>query len=458
MRPRSPAEDGDEDLFRSRLANILDPRHELLRLAALTDWAALDAAFGPLYAETGRPGLPTRLMAGLHLLKHAKGLSDEQVCAQWVENPYFQAFCGEVWFRHRLPLDRSSLTRWRHRVGPERLEALLAESIAAAMRSGAMAESHAKRVTIDTTVQTKAVAHPTDSHMLHAGVRWLTRLARRHGVRLRQSFVRLAAHARREAARLMHGPGHAQALRHVRRLRTFLGRLHRDVGRKLAGRPDLEATFATAQMRIARLLAQRPGDRGKLYALHAPEVECIGKGKARVRYEFGVKLGVAVGNARAPGGQFVLGVRALPGNPYDGHTLAAQIAQVERLTGERVERAYVDRGYRGHNADKERVFISRQRGGLTPTIRRELRRRNAVEPVIGHMKSDGLLERNHLAGAAGDAINAVLAAAGHNLRLLLVWLKLLCAWFLAALRRHLHRGGVRVTAAVPPTAPQRAIG
>jgi transposase, IS5 family len=458
MRPRSPAEDGDEDLFRSRLANILDPRHELLRLAALTDWAALDAAFGPLYAETGRPGLPTRLMAGLHLLKHAKGLSDEQVCAQWVENPYFQAFCGEVWFRHRLPLDRSSLTRWRHRVGPERLEALLAESIAAAMRSGAMAESHAKRVTIDTTVQTKAVAHPTDSHLLHAGVRWLTRLARRHGVRLRQSFVRLAARARREAARLMHGPGHAQALRHVRRLRAFLGRLHRDVGRKLAGRPDLEATFATAQMRIARLLAQRPGDRGKLYALHAPEVECIGKGKARVRYEFGVKLGVAVSNARAPGGQFVLGVRALPGNPYDGHTLAAQIAQVERLTGERVERAYVDRGYRGHDADKERVFISRQRGGLTPTIRRELRRRNAVEPVIGHMKSDGLLERNHLAGAAGDAINAVLAAAGHNLRLLLVWLKLLCAWFLAALRRHLHRGGVRVTAAVPPTAPQRAIG
>jgi Transposase domain (DUF772) len=128
MRPKSPAEDRDEDLFRSRLASILDPRHELLRLAALIDWAAFDAAFGALYAEAGRPGLPTRLMAGLHLLKHAKGLSDEQVCAQWVENPYFQAFCGEAWFRHRLPLDRSSMTRWRRRIGPERLEALLAET------------------------------------------------------------------------------------------------------------------------------------------------------------------------------------------------------------------------------------------------------------------------------------------------------------------------------------------
>src|SRR5215210_4456309 len=132
IRPKSPAEKAEEDLFRSRLANILDPRHELLRLAALIDWAALDAVFGPLYAEAGRPGLPTRLMAGLHLLQHAKGLSDEQVCAQRVENPYFQAFCGEAWFRHRLPLDRSSMsmTRWRRRVGPERLEAVLAVTIA----------------------------------------------------------------------------------------------------------------------------------------------------------------------------------------------------------------------------------------------------------------------------------------------------------------------------------------
>ena len=173
MRPKIPSGAPEsEDLFRSRLANMLDPRHEPLRLAALI------AALGPLYAEAGRPGLPARLLAGLHLLKHAKGLSDEQVCAQWVENPYFQAFCGEAWFQHRLPLDRSSMTRWRHRIGPERLEAVLAETIAAAKRVGAMAETHARRVTIDTTVQTKAVAHPTDSHLLHAGVRWLTRLAR----------------------------------------------------------------------------------------------------------------------------------------------------------------------------------------------------------------------------------------------------------------------------------------
>ena len=150
-------------------------------------------------------------------------------------------------------------------------------------------------------------------------------------------------------------------------------------------------------------------------------MECIGKGKARTRFEFGVKVSVATTNATAPGGQFVLGMQSLPGNPYDGHTLAGQITQVERITGTAIDRAYVDRGYRGHDADRTRVFISRQKRGITPTIRRELRRRAAIEPVIGHMKTDGHLGRNFLRGVVGDAINAILAGVGHNLRLLRIW-------------------------------------
>ncbi len=157
-------------------------------------------------------------------------------------------------------------------------------------------------------------------------------------------------------------------------------------------------------------------------------MECIGKGKAKTRFEFGVKVSVATTNATAPGGQFVLGMQSLPGNPYDGHTLAGQITQVERITGTAIDRAYVDRGYRGHDADRTRVFISRQKRGITPTIRRELRRRAAIEPVIGHMKTDGHLGRNFLRGVVGDAINAILAGVGHNLRLLRRWLlALLCA-------------------------------
>lgn len=456
MRPKAPADDAaaDFDMFRHRLDNMLDLRHPLARLAGLIDWQRFDEAFGPLYADkAGRPGLPTRLMAGLHLVKHVKGLSDEEVCAQFVENPYVQFFCGETHFQTRLPIDRSSMTRWRQRIGPERLEVLLAETLAAAERGKALKRTAMERVTVDTTVQTKAVAHPTDSRLLLRGIEWLNRLARKHGVRLRQSYTRVAAHAAREVGRLIHGRGHKQAMRWLRKLRTWLGRLARDITRRIANNPMLKQTFAVALARVERLLGQKLGDGGRLYALHAPEVECIGKGKARTRYEFGVKTSIAVTNACAGAGQFVVGAMTLPGNPYDGHTLRGQISQTQRITGVPVRRAYVDRGYRGHGVEPDRteVYISHTRGIVSPTIRRELRRRNAIEPVIGHLKSDGLLERNHLKGPEGDAINAILVAAGHNLRLIIAWLRLLLPLITALIAA---AGSTIAPAAETTTAPQ----
>lgn len=413
----------DDELFRMQLTNMIDLDHALVRLAGLIDWSQFDEGFGQFYTQKGRPGLPTRLLAGLHLLKHMEGLSDEAVCKRWVENPYMQFFCGEQYFRHKLPLDRSSMTRWRGRIGPEKLELLLAQTLAVAMRTNAVTPQAFERVTLDTTVQTKAVAYPTDSHLLMRGIELLNRLAKRHDIPLRQSFLRVGRRARRDVSRLIHGRGHKQAMRWVRKMRTWLGRLDRDIGRKIAGNETLEAAFAVPRERVARILTQKAGNGDKLYALHAPEVECIAKGKARTRYEFGVKTSIAVTNARTAGGQFIVGMQALPGNPYDGHTLTAQIEQIERLTGEAVERAYVDRGYRGHKHEgKAKVYIAHSRGITSPTIKRELRRRNAIEPIIGHTKSDGLLERNYLAGASGDAINAILVAAGHNMRLLVAWL------------------------------------
>ena len=214
-------------------------------------------------------------MTGLHLLKHMKGLSDEETCATWLENPYFQAFRGETHFQHRLPIDRSSMTRWRQRIGADDLEALLAETIAVAVKTEAVNERQLERITVDTTVQTKAVAHPTDSHLILRAVEWLNRLAKRHGIKLRQSFLLLATRARREVARLLHGRGHKQGLRWLRSMRTWLGRLTRDIRRKIAGDPVLEAAFATVPERAERILSQQPGDKIKLYAFHAPEVECI---------------------------------------------------------------------------------------------------------------------------------------------------------------------------------------
>ena len=348
--------------------------------------------------------------------------------------PTRQYFCGEQYFRHKLPLDRSSMTRWRGRIGPEKLELLLAQTLAVAMRTDAVTPQAFERVTLDTTVQTKAVAHPTDSHLMMRGIELLNRLAKKHDIPLRQSFLRVGRRAKRDVSRLIHSRGHKQAMRWVRKMRTWLGRLDRDIGRKIAGNAALEAAFSVARERVARVLTQKAGDANKLYALHAPEVECIAKGKARIRYEFGVKTSIAVTNARTAGGQFIIGCQALPGSPYDGHTLTGQIAQVERLTGVSVERAYVDRGYRGHkHAGQAQVYIAHSRGIMSPTIKRELRRRNAIEPIIGHTKSDGLLERNHLAGATGDAINAILVAAGHNMRLLIAWLAALWHALITAL-------------------------
>ncbi len=427
MRPKQPEAPSD-DLFRSSLEAILDPRHELIGLSALIDWGRFDDAFGTHYHDRkGRRGLPTRLMTGLHLLKHMKGLSDEETCAAWLENPYFQAFCGETHFQHRLPIDRSSMTRWRQRIGADDLEALLAETIAVAVKTKAVSQRQLERITVDTTVQTKAIAHPTDSHLILRAIEWLNRLAKRHGIGLRQSFLRLATNARRDVARLLHTGGHKQGLRWLRYMRTWLGRLTRDIRRKIAGDPALETAFKVVLERAERILGQQPGDKNKLYALHAPEVECIGKGKARTRYEFGCKTSIATTNERCKGGQFVLGTMSLPGNPYDGHTLGAQIDQVARLTGHAVKRAYADRGYRGHKVERDGldITISHTRGITAPTIRREMRRRSGIEPVIGHLKEDGHLERNHLAGPEGDAINAILCAAGHNMRLLARWIRLL---------------------------------
>ena len=436
MRPRKPDPTPQADMFRESLAAILDPRHELLRLAARIDWDRLDALYGATFVErVGRPGLPTRLMVGLHLIKHIKGVSDEAVCAAWVENPYFQAFCGETHFQHRLPADRSSMTNWRKRMDADKLEALLAETISIAMASGAVSERQLERVTVDTTVQTKAVAHPTDSHLMLRAIEWLNRAARANGVRLRQSYLRVARRARKEAARLMHGRGHRQARAHLRFMRTRLGRLIRDIERRIDGDPARMSALATVLERARTIHGQKPGDTQKLYAFHAPEVECIGKGKARTRYEFGAKASFATTNERCKGGQFVLGAMSLPGNPYDGHTLGAQLDQVARVTGKKPARAYVDRGYRGHglNRDGLEVHVSHTRGITSPTIRRELRRRNGIEPVIGHMKQDGLLERNPLKGIEGDVINVMLCAIGHNLRLLLAWFRKLLWLILAAI-------------------------
>jgi transposase, IS5 family len=441
-----PRDDRQDDLFRPALRDIINLHHPLVRLAQEIDWDFLGQRFSSVCrAGPGQPPLPTRLVAGLFILKHMHNLSDERLCERWLENPYFQYFCGEVVFRHEAQFDRSSLTRWRQRLGEGELVALLQESLSVARQTGAIENKDLERVAVDTTVQEKAIAHPTDARLCHRAIAKLGELANREGIALRQSYRRVAKRAAIMVGRYIHAHQFKRARRALKFLRTRLGRIIRDIGRKIAGNPALEDRIDPWLNLARRVRDQDQHQRGpKVYSLHAPEVECIGRGKARAAYEFGCKVSITTPVTSPRGGQFVLHAKALHGNPYDGHTLGPVIADYERLTGVEVRRIHVDKGYRGHShPHRFRVWISGQVRRVTKPIRREMRRRAAVEPVIGHLKADHRMDRNYLKGRDGDRANAVLAAAGYNFSLLLRWLEgllrallLLVVWRVAGLSRY----------------------
>ncbi len=389
-----------------------------MKLAALIDWEVFEREWAGFFrSHTGRPATPPRLVAGLCYLQHAFALSDEAVVARWAENPYWQHFCGETFFQHRLPIDPSSMTRWRQRIGEEGVEWLLTETIEAGKRAGSVKGNDLKRVTVDTTVMEKNIAHPTDARPYEIARRKLVGLAREAGIGLRQNYNRLAPRLAGQIGRYAHARQFKRMRKALRRLKGYTGRVLRDIGRQSDKNPEgaLKARILEMIALVNRLLARKPKDKKKLYSLHEPAVDCISKGKAHKRYEFGTRVSVATTNR----GGLVVGMRALPGNPYDGHTLAEALEQVEILTDQKPELAFVDRGYRGHGVANVKVFLSGARRGVTRTIAKLLRRRSAIEPMIGHMKNDGRLTRCPLKGTEGDAIFALLCGCGHNIRMIL---------------------------------------
>src|ERR1041385_8634285 len=240
MRPKKPQTTAEGDLFRARLEQIINLKHELVRLAGSIDWDWIDGEIAPLYSDQGRPGIATRFVIGLLLLKHIYGLSDEGVCERWVYDPYFQHFTGEEFFQHEFPHERSDLSHWRKRLCGK-LELLLAESLRVAHESGALRTKDLARVTVDTTVQPKDITFPTDAKLLHAAIKGLTRLARKRGVRLRQSYVRIPKPPAMRAGRYAHAKQFTRPRRQLRILRTRLGRIIRDIRRRIVGKAELEA-------------------------------------------------------------------------------------------------------------------------------------------------------------------------------------------------------------------------
>jgi len=423
MQPK-PA-DNQNLLYSARLEQILDHNHPLFKLSNAIDWSEFEEAFGKLYDPgQGRPAKPIRLMVGLHYLKHAYDLSDEDVVVRWVENPYWQYFCGCSHFQHELPIDPSLMTKWRKKVKAKGMEKLLEVTIKTGLKTGALKRTELKRLSVDTTVQEKAISFPTDAKLYQRMREKLVSKAKDCDMELRQSYVRKGKQALVMYGRYAHARQYKRAKRQLRKLKTYLGRVTRDIERKIASREDVGKEFEKLLSLSHRLLAQQRHDKNKLYSIHAPEVVCISKGKSHKRYEFGCKVGVVTTMKRP----FVVGIQAFEGNPFDGHTLESSIEQAECLGSFKAQEIYVDRGYRGHDYKGSAVVHMVRLGWrkLPRSLRRWLKRRSVVEAVIGHSKNECRLARNYLLGAEGDKINALLSGCGYNirrlLRFLLFWL------------------------------------
>lgn len=408
------------------LAEQLDPRQPLKQLADTLPWSEFEQAFGKYYSLEGRPAKPVRLMVGLLLLKQMFNQGDETVVAAWVQNPYWQYFCGMSEFQWQVPCDPSDLVYFRDRIGEAGMQRLLQVS---ARLHGDKAQE--VEVVVDTTVQEKNITHPTDTKLAHKIIRRCWKLADHHGVKLRRRYRKAVRHCVM-AQRWRRDPKKRKAAhRALRKMKVIAGRLIRELERKLPVVVCAEQGGNFALYR--RVLKQQPADRDKIYSLHEPQVYCLSKGKEHKKYEFGSKASVVMTKTAG----VIVGAVAHAENLYDGDALRPALQQTKALTGRQPAKAIVDRGYRGRKAvDGTEVLLPGkpkpgQSKSVSAKMRARFRRRAAIEPVISHLKHQYRLARCFLKGFVGDQVNLLLAAAAWNLK---KWLRAAALFWLQLLR------------------------
>jgi IS5 family transposase len=410
MRGKSPNQQ-QLSFCRQNLADQLNPKHPLYRLAKTIPWDVFDKEFAKHYSHTGRKAHPVRLMVGLLILKQLRNLSDESVVERWVENGYYQYFCGMAEFQWEFPCHPTDLVYFRKRIGEKGVERILQVSI----------ELHGKKaqereILIDSTVQEKNITFPTDTKLYKKIADRCVAIAEEEGVRLRQSYRRTTKKLILDQRFRNHPKNFKKARRSARKLKTIAGRLVRDVRRKLP--EGILAYYSELLDIFNRVLEQTRTSPNKIYSLHEPQVYCIGKGKAHKKYEFGAKASIAVTKDSG----IIVGAVSHPTNVHDSKTLVEVISQSSELRGQCPEVAICDKGYRGKSKVGEtRILIPKPSGKrATPyqrqKARKRFRRRAGIEPIIGHLKSDYRMFRNYLKGSAGDSINLMLAAAAFNFK------------------------------------------
>jgi IS5 family transposase len=391
-------------LFKEDLSEMLNPKHPLYLLGGRIPWEVFEKEFKDLYGKTGRPAKPVRLMTALLILKQLYDLSDESVIQAWVENPYYQHFSGMRTFQWKFPIDPTDLVYFRKRIGEKGVEKILEVSIC---MHGEKAKE--KEVVIDSTVQEKNITFPTDTNLYRGIIEGCLRIAKEEGLILRQSYTRTTKALLLDQRFRNHPKNYRKAIKAQKRLKTIAGRLVREIGRKTS---DHSGTLEL----YVKVLSQQKTDKNKIYSLHEPQVYCIAKGKENKKYEFGSKASIAVTKNTG----IIIGALNIRENTHDSKTLSATLSQIESLTKNKPQFAICDRGYRGASEiNGTKILIpSRSKKSASPYEKRKarhrFRRRAAIEPVIGHLKSDYGLARNYLKGHMGDGVNLMLAAAAFN--------------------------------------------
>ena len=399
------------NVFRVPLVSIINMEHELVLLAQRIDWEKVEKDFSIYYPELGRPAVPIRKMVGSMLLKQMYNLGDETFVARWIENPYWQYFCGETFFQYDEPYDPSDFVHFRKRIGEEGAQKILKLSISLFDSS----EVNEKEVLIDTTVQEKNITFPTDSKLHKKIIEGCIKIAELENIKLRQRYTRIVKQLMIDQRFREHPKRKKKANAAARKLKTIAGRLVRDVERKLDDMDRLN--FYDERLWLYLLvLGQKRDDKNKIYSFHSPEVKCISKGKEHKKYEFGNKSSFAITKKSG----IVVGAMAFEENIYDGHAIEPQLAQVEDLLGRLPETALVDRGCKGRKSILGvNIKIPGSGKGKTAYQKRKererFRRRASIEPIIGHLKQDHRMLRNYLKGVEGDMINTLLAGAAFNM-------------------------------------------
>ncbi len=399
------------NIFETPLTTFINLNHELCILANEIEWQFVESEFTGYYTDFGRPSIPIRKIVGLVLLRQIYNLSDEALIDRWIENPYWQYFCGEHNFQKIKPMDPTEFVKFRKRIGAEGAEKLFKLSIKLFGN-----EAKEKEVLVDSTVQEKNITYPTDSKLHHRIIKNVNKIADESGIKLRQTYKRISKQLLIDQRFRNHPKRKKKAHAAARKLKTIAGRLVRDVDRKMN---DEQKTQYSERFDVFRqILKQKKTDKNKIYSLHELAVSCIAKGKEAKKFEFGNKTGIVL----TKNGGIIVGALAFENNLYDGHTLEEHLSQTERLTGHRPKVGIVDRGYRGRKNIEGTEIISPKPPGKNATnyqkqkARKRFRARAGIEPIIGHIKHDHRMLRNYLKGAIGDKINTLIAAAAFNFK------------------------------------------